>query len=68
MAELVVVDKSSVTQAPDGVLSIEEVAAMPASGIPAYYAMAMLCREMKQGAKVRHIDKPCNVSDSISRY
>jgi len=52
LAELMVVNKSAVTTAPSGQISIEQTAALPLAGVPAFTAMATLCADLPREARI----------------
>lgn len=52
LGEYVAVQRRLLARAPDGVLSLEQIAAVALSGIPAYQAMDELCSTLPRGSKL----------------
>lgn len=52
IADLVVVERDRVANAPQGVISIEQIATLPYAGVPAYQAMETLCADLPRGSKI----------------
>jgi hypothetical protein len=48
-----IVDRKFVSLAPNGVLSIEQLAVAPLAGIPALAAVSTICESIHKGARVR---------------
>lgn len=69
LAELIVVDKIALTKAPQGDISIEQIAALPLSGVPAFYAVSTLAADLPKEARVRvlrfHTSFSCSYYFSI---
>lgn len=52
LAEYVTVQRGMLSQAPNGVLSLEQIAAVALSGISAFQAMDELCSTLPRGSKL----------------
>jgi NADPH:quinone reductase-like Zn-dependent oxidoreductase len=46
------VDRDRVGVAPQGVLSVEQIATLPCAGVPAFQAMQTLCADLPRGSKI----------------